>query len=173
MNRYGTARVSKRRTDETAARQLRAALLESKAQTRRQNVRTVILHGEVALVVTVMTVCDGAGHIIAEPISQADLRVVPSQWEGRDQIVRPDRDLWRAAIHDIVVNHQQIEAVGQPESRVDEDCVETRVVERIPPPLNVAGQEVPDVSGRKQVVVIVAGVHVKSRLRLPVDRRRV
>src|SRR5262249_61227212 len=128
MNRYGTARVSKRRTDETAARQLRAAMLESQAQSRRQNVRTVILHGEVALVVTVMAVCDGAGHIIAEPISQPDLRIVPSQWEGRDQIVRPDRNLWRAAIHDVVGNHQQIEAGGPAETGGYEDCGETRVV---------------------------------------------
>ena len=82
-----------------------AALLESEAQTRRQDVRQVILNGEVALVVAVMTVGDVAGHIIAEPVSKPDLRVVSAQWEGRNQIVRPDRNLRRAAIHDVVVNH--------------------------------------------------------------------
>src|SRR5215475_2859462 len=97
-----------------------AALLESKAQTRRQNVRTIILHGEVALVVAEVTVCDGAGYIIAEPVGEPDLRVVSSQWERRDEIVRPDRNRRRAAIHDVVVNHQKVKTVGQPEARVDE-----------------------------------------------------
>jgi hypothetical protein len=54
MNWCGTARVSKRLTDETYRLLTRAVLLESEAQAGRQDVCPVILRGEVALVIAVM-----------------------------------------------------------------------------------------------------------------------
>jgi hypothetical protein len=72
MKGYGAARVSERLTDQIAAR-LRAAPLESEAQTGRQDVRSIILNGEVALVVAVMTVTQVAGYI-AEKCEQGDHR---------------------------------------------------------------------------------------------------